>query len=325
MPSINELVAEFNALVPQALERGISVKHRNSPYKSLAVGQRRLAWLRSQLLTGSATPAQIDAAIETQTFGCEFECIMPRGMSHYALADAIRVATGFPCAFLGYTHNSTSEWKVVTDASLGRSTGAEIVSPILTGANGFEQVKKVCDAAKAAGCKISKRCGFHVHVGARNEGLEFFKQLAKLYRKYEPVIDGLVAPSRRASSNQYCGPMRWQDTRFETANTVNQLLYVIDGGKFVKLNYHAWARQGTVEYRQHQGTLDAHKAIQWVKFCLRMTATAKMMSGPDDAPVALGVLLEKLMMKPDEKAYFESRQQAFANARVETVARRSFN
>jgi hypothetical protein len=45
--------------------------------------------------------------------------------------------------------------------------------------------------------------------------------------------------------------------------------------RYCKLNLSSYRRHGTVEFRQHSGTLDAGKAKQWTMFCLRMIAAAQ--------------------------------------------------
>jgi hypothetical protein len=45
--------------------------------------------------------------------------------------------------------------------------------------------------------------------------------------------------------------------------------------RYHKLNLTAYRRHRTVEFRQHSGTLEANKAINWVLLCLRMVDAAK--------------------------------------------------
>jgi hypothetical protein len=49
---------------------------------------------------------------------------------------------------------------------------------------------------------------------------------------------------------------------------------VSGGDRFVKLNYQAFWRHGTVEFRHHSGTVDAAKIIKWVVFCQKLVETA---------------------------------------------------
>jgi hypothetical protein len=48
----------------------------------------------------------------------------------------------------------------------------------------------------------------------------------------------------------------------------------IDKRRYVKLNFLAVAKYGTVEFRHHSGTVEAEKITQWVIACLRLVKTA---------------------------------------------------
>lgn len=45
------------------------------------------------------------------------------------------------------------------------NTGRELVSPILKGNDGLRQLKLACEALEAAGARVNKSCGLHVHHG----------------------------------------------------------------------------------------------------------------------------------------------------------------
>jgi Putative amidoligase enzyme len=311
MPTVNELVTEFNALATQANAQGLAIKLRNSPYKSIPVGQKRLAWLRAQLVGTSALPTY-DAAIATQTFGPELEIIMPSGMTRYDLADKISAA-GVPCVFSNRQHGCEATWTVVHDGSLPRQ-GAEVRGPgvvPLKGTDGLEQLRKVCDAMKAAGCTVNKKCGYHVHVGARAEGVSFFRQLVLVYNKYEPAIDSLMHPSRR--NNHFAQSHRVQHAALAAATTVDGVMRAVGQGnnydRYYKLNLRSFDRHGTVEFRQHQGTVDGNEAVTWAKLCMRLTAFAKVASSLEGDPT-LAELFAKAAVPADEAAFLTSRAQA---------------
>ena len=88
-----------------------------------------------------------------RTFGVELEVVVPMNVArahrdlYAAMARAIEAA-GVPCRGRdgAYDHrDETVQWKIVSDASVGGTgyRGAEVVSPILSGAEGFEQIKTV--------------------------------------------------------------------------------------------------------------------------------------------------------------------------------------
>jgi Putative amidoligase enzyme len=219
------------------------------------------------------------------TFGTEFECFIPQGTTQAMLAAAInaRLIAPATCAVEGYNHNARPHWKIVTDGSLGDySRGVEIVSPILEGEEGIAQMRLVCEALTDFGCTVNQSAGFHVHVGARGEGLGFFKKLVRLYQTYERVIDGMMPVSRRASSNTYCRSLAGAaPSAISTANSVGELARVLtrasraQADRYHKVNITAYSRHSTVEFRQHSGTVDATKAENWVRLCLKMVEAAK--------------------------------------------------
>jgi hypothetical protein len=104
--------------------------------------------------------------ISNRTFGVEAEFY---NITPQTAIDALR-AVGIVAVNAGYTHRIMSEWKIVTDSSVtstgtGTGYGLELVSPILRGRDGLEQVAKALDALRNAGAKVNKSCGIHVHVG----------------------------------------------------------------------------------------------------------------------------------------------------------------
>jgi hypothetical protein len=109
-------------------------------------------------------------------------------------------AAGIEVEFMGYTHRTTPQWKVVTDGSCGY----ELVSPVLEGEAGLEEVRRAAAALEAAGARVDKRCGFHVHFDARGMGLKAIRNLFKMWLKFEDVLDTFQPPSRRGDSNTYC-------------------------------------------------------------------------------------------------------------------------
>lgn len=216
----------------------------------------------------------------TTTFGIEIECYLPDGAMPSQAAQAIS-ARGIACVAEGYNHGTRSHWKIVTDGSLGDvRRGIEVVSPILTGQAGLDSIVLVMEALTDFGCTVSKKCGLHVHVGAANAPIDFFKSLLKLYAHFEPVIDRFMPPSRRASANAYCRSVTSANVaRIDAATSLDAVIQTLPAGamdaRYHKLNLTAFRRYQTVEFRQHSGTLESSKAVAWAKFCLRMVAAAR--------------------------------------------------
>jgi hypothetical protein len=114
----------------------------------------------------------MSVSIDDLTFGAEFEVIMPRAdgrngdRGRRALAEHLG-ANGIEAEAEAYNHRLRPHWKITTDASIGYDN-AEIVSPILRGDDGLEQVKKLCRLIDDWGCRVNRGCGHHVHVGVRD-------------------------------------------------------------------------------------------------------------------------------------------------------------
>lgn len=317
---LRQLQAQYNELVPAARAAGIPrVRMLNAPLETIEYRRSKLEWLRAQLGTTSHSND-----IYSLTFGVELEFKFPRGLSLGSIAQEITEA-GVQCNDEIYNHSNRGYWKAVTDASVDTNgtSGGEIVSPILQGEEGFRQLRIVCNTLTRLRCKVNKRCGFHVHVGARGMSVDFFKNLVSMYAAAENQIDSFMAPSRRASNNSYCGPVRVNPMLLSAAQNVDQVVsacYQSGSGsnarganRYRKLNLMSFWQHGTVEFRQHQGTVESVKAENWVRFCLRMCLAA----AADAAFVpmqyeSVDQLMDAVKAPPGEKSFFSGRVEFFA-------------
>lgn len=303
---LRTLQAEWNSLVPAAQARGIPrIRLLNLPLETIAYRKAKLDWLKAQLTS------TIDFA--GWTFGVEIECIMPRGQDRWQVAQAI-TAAGVTCTEEHLSHGIPTTWKVVYDGSLS-NRGCEVVSPPLTGEEGLNQLRKVCKALTAIRCKISRRCGFHVHVGAAAQGLGFFKNLVRLYSSAEKSIDRFLSPSR--TNNVYCHSIRVNGDSLEAATTLADVARAVGqdhltprgAGRYCKINLQSFWSYGTVEFRQHEGTVEAPKAEYWVRLCLRMCMTA---AKELKTPATLPDLMDAVEAPAVEREYFANRTTHFA-------------
>jgi hypothetical protein len=212
------------------------------------------------------------ASIANLTFGAEFEVILPSSLNRDSAAAAVTSASGIPVAS---RIGSRDTWKVVSDGSL-RGNGLEFVSPVLKGAEGLEQVRKICAALVSIGADVNATCGFHVHVGARDQSNnpDFFKNLLKLYGRYEDAIDQFMPHSRRGNANRYCASIVQQSQAIDRADDISGI-FAVATDRYRKVNLQAFRKHGTVEFRQHAGTVDADKATNWITVCLKLVAAAK--------------------------------------------------
>lgn len=329
MSRLRDLQVEWNALVPTAQAQGLRGVREVRLYpeglhERITHRQNRLNWLRRELNITTAFTGVVSSNVQGDfTFGVELEFFHPRQTRSQVCA-ALNAA-GIACQDETYNHRLSSHWKIVTDGSLlDYSNGSEIVSPVLSGDEGFTALAKVCEVLTSLGCKVSKKCGLHVHVGARGEPVGFFKNLVRLYKKAEPVVDSFLAPSRRGSfaGNGFCNTTNINETAMDAASTVEQVATASgqDHGvysarssrRYRKLNLQSYWQHGTVEFRHHQGTVEADKACNWVRFCLRLAVAAR--NGATLTDGTLEALLSTVGATETETRYFIGRAAYFARA-----------
>lgn len=189
------------------------------------------------------------------------------------------------------------KWKLGSDSSVSipRLNSVEIVSPKLYGALGFGEVTKVLklwnetlpfrqgsESERING--VNSSCGTHVHVDASyGWDTQKFFELAKVWVKIEQtVVWYFVSPSRR--NKHYCKAV---DLPYLEALSRGHMV----GDRYYSLNLEAYQRQGSIEYRIHNGTLEPAKIIPWVTFCLMLTdAVKKGLTYRDFEPTFDGVM-----------------------------------
>lgn len=104
-------------------------------------------------------------------FGVEFEAY---NVDRATLSRALNAA-GVRCEAQSYNHTTSACWKIVYDSSLSGNNTFELVSPILNGEDGINELKTVCRVLNECGAKVNKSCGTHVHIDAADFTLEHWK------------------------------------------------------------------------------------------------------------------------------------------------------
>jgi biotin operon repressor len=150
------------------------------------------------------------------------------------------------------------------------------------GNEGLETVRKVAQALVGAGARVDRRCGFHVHVNARDLTGADVLNCIRRYATHESQIDGFMPVSRRGVNNTYCRAMEdvvravRNVSESATAMQVAQRIYE----RYYKLNVQAFTRHGTIEFRQHSGTVDYRKMINWIIFCVQFVEDSRAIAVP---------------------------------------------
>lgn len=162
-------------------------------------------------------------------------------------------------------------WRVVADGTSGVTF--EAVSPVLKqDAMGFASVRMMCDCLNDAGAEVNVKCGLHVHIGADDLTPQELANVVNRYNFFSESIDAIVSPSRRGNRNHFCTdntrPVEALESNTRTAENSTH-------GRYRKMNLKSYLTHGTVENRHHQGTLNASKILNWVKFVAYQVQQAK--------------------------------------------------
>lgn len=201
------------------------------------------------------------------SFGVEIEC----GVSARRFASAAR-RNNVTYYRERYNHVDNERYfKFVSDGSLRVENSTECVSPVLRGTDGLQRLQNVCTALVQSGAKIDKTCGLHVHIGAKDFTPKHYYNVFYNYKAIERIVDSFMAVSRRENNNIYCKSLNAL-TPFEVADNMrtydvcNEIFTRCDRSRYYKVNAHAFGRHQTIEFRQHQGSVEFDKIANWIKF-----------------------------------------------------------
>jgi len=210
--------------------------------------------------------------------------------------DNLSVANAIP---LFANHPTLNFCKVKRDESI--HNGCEVVLPPLSfqAESTWDYVSQAYELLTTNGARITTKCGHHVHIGLKpitmdsedfnNQSIQLYrdrtqyfqdstefmqfeliKDVCFRYAKHQDFISSMLASSRRSS--RYCSPINNSLNRIESSTNIQDLKYSISG-KFNAinlLNYNINGGRGTIEFRQHQGTLNSTKIKNWISFIVNM-------------------------------------------------------
>lgn len=327
--SARPVVALTRSAVHARQDEALRLRQQGMSYAEIA---RRVGFTVNAYTTGRETARRaVMAALArrakrtafSRTFGIELET---QGLGTTDAAVVVAAALGVAHVHVTAYHGSTChtcrgdvhaakgrEWVVEADGSIGSAaSAAEVISPALSGEAGLAEVQKVAAALKAAGARVSRSCGMHVHVGAADLSGEALGRLVETYTEKQDVINTVLPVSRR--SNQYA--VRY--TRPEVARIVDtatnggdaRAVAALAPRRYRTVNLMNFTRIGTVEYRQHSGSLDFPKIEAWVRFVVALTDAAEQAVSLDaaaDIASLTGVLAEQGLLTEQAAAFLVRR------------------
>jgi len=307
---------------PQSAAEAVRAAERREQLSGAALANNAVAAVAATTAVAPVAAAAVaNAAALTRTFGVEIEFF---GITPRVAVDAL-TAAGISAASESYNHQTRAHWKIVTDASVtsrgtGCGSGLELVSPILRGANGFAETAKAVTALLNAGAKVDKSCGIHVHVGADGMTGADIIRVVDLYVQNNTHLDTVLAASRL--NNGYA--MKYNNAAMQNlrnalrrANGVNDIQSGARGlPRYMVVNITSYLRHGTIEFRQHQGSLNGEKVVSWVKTIIAiMEKGASMQDGDVQDFGSLDAFTTALGLDDQTKTYLNNRATTLAGSR----------
>ena len=237
------------------------------------------------------------------TFGVEIECDVRRANVE---ANAV---PAFNFCYEGYNHRDhRTHYKFVTDASVRGDSPIECVTPILDdNTDGFKSLETCLRVLNNAGASVNRSCGLHVHVGVGEYTAQEIIRIYKNYQRLEGLIDSFMAASRRGNGCQWAATL--QGYNFDTCNSTRDLETMMNYDRYHKVNPMAYSRHQTVEFRQHQGSVDYKKISMWVRFCCKLVEWSKKHT----LESVVSTIAEVPFLDAEEKRFFEGRIAYFAS------------
>jgi hypothetical protein len=224
---------------------------------------------------------------EEYTIGVEIECLIPSrevrrlGIQIGSYHHGCPLPAPFPAG-----------WTAERDGSLRTDrrgyVPVEIVSPVLRGRAGIEQVKEVAKILKGLGATVNSTCGFHVHIGAASvAGSDHAAQaewVSKLLYQTAMHEQALYASTgtRRRENGHYARSIKEQrrladDVRkapkTRKAERLRDRLYY--SARYSVLNLtNLFTHKPTVEFRYAAGTVEWVKMLGHIQTCLALAERA---------------------------------------------------
>jgi len=226
------------------------------------------------------------------TFGVEIECFVPvdcpivSGSRH----NGRPLPTDYP-----------DGWKAESDSSLKTDKrgmrAIEIVSPVLSGRNGLEQVLAVTRKLVEMGAGVNRTCGFHVHVGAKSVAGEladnvaaWVSNLIALMGQHEIALYASTGSRYRATVCQYTKSIKApfnerkrDEIKKKKWDVLTREITGIDRYRTLNVQ-NLLNHRMTVEFRVFAGTLSAEKILGHIQMALGLCEKALGPAVKFDAP-----------------------------------------
>jgi len=228
---------------------------------------------------------------------------MARAYSHAAVPFGYDLVVESDTSITGERQYQGIEWVPV-----------EVKTRILNGTDDYDRVVgKLLELCRYLGARVNASTGHHIHVEVtevRNDP-SVIRSLYNITHRVEPVIFGVVSPSRR--NNRFCLPLPDRSRLLHDCNRLEDFRDALNAAgleRYWAVNLtHLFSPAPRVEFRHHAGTLDFEKAKHWRNLCVRLidhsvqrTCKATKVQLANDQESLLRMLVT-LGLKPNSRVY----------------------
>jgi hypothetical protein len=250
-------------------------------------------------LVGSGNGMDIQRAL-AQALTANGVRAIARPYSHDPLPNNMDIAVEFDNSVQGESRYSGIRWFPI-----------EVKTRILTYDEWEALVPKTLDICRYLGARVNPSCGHHLHFGFPEieQDPRHVRSIWNLFHRFNDVIFGIVAPSRRHSN--FCRPMPPASKILHGANSIRTLKQRLGQyDRYYALNLsHIFDQPPRLELRHRDSTLDPNKARHWLRFCLQLvqhSVTRTCQAAPSSLPndrKSLEKLLVTVGLKVNTRVY----------------------
>ena len=220
-------------------------------------------------------------------------------------------------------HLDVPNWKLVPDSSIHGDSGegVEVVSPVLHGSAGLATLKTAMECLSRAGARVDQSTGCHVHHSADDLSSATMARICRIYMVAQTSIDSMLASYR--GSDRYCWPSQpYDENRVSSLESravqyPDPFRFTSGLDRYFSVNLAAYQQHQTVEFRQHQGTLNFAKVRAWVLLTRGILEHA--VSGDTTLPATLDDLCHAANLPDDVTRYVTQRAEARASETVSST------
>jgi hypothetical protein len=204
------------------------------------------------------------------TFGIEIECAIPSETVHQ-----IGLRLGAPHVGI-QVPTLPNGWTAQRDGSIrgfaANMIAVEIVSPVLQGIQGINDVRHVVAALKSWGAEVNSSTGLHIHVGVKKDA-EKIQKLVRLTAQHEKAIFATTG-SKLRERNMFCAPIVASLEPLKKMNDISQINLTGSRYKLLNLTNLCGGTKNTAEFRAFGGTLNITKILGYVQMCVGLVEKA---------------------------------------------------